>query len=116
MRLVPFALAACVLGACTPMQWVRDGQVPAPEALQQDTVSCRQQAFRESQSHWWGYRPYSAIGRDPFGRPFGAWPHGYGYPYMYPYGDPVFEEARLAEFCMRAKGYELVPVETGKAR
>jgi hypothetical protein len=92
MRLVPFALAACVLGACTPMQWVRDGQVPAPEALQQDTVSCRQQAFRESQSHWWGY------------------------PYMYPYGDPVFEEARLAEFCMRAKGYELVPVETGKAR
>ena len=113
MRLLSLTLAACALSACTPMQWLHEGEVPAPEALEKDTVSCRQQAFRESQSRWWGYRPYSVMARDPLGRPFGALPYG---GYMYPYGDPVFEEARLAEFCMRAKGYELVPVEADKAR
>ena len=47
--------------------------------------------------------------RDAFGRSFIAWPYT---PYPSPFhSDPFFEETRLADFCMRAKGYELVPVE-----
>jgi len=100
------------LAACTPMQWIRDGAVPPPEALEKDSASCREQAWREAQYRAWAYRPYGGppfMRRDAFGRTYTAWPYG---PSPYPfYADPAFEEARLADFCMRAKGYELVPVE-----
>lgn len=101
------ALAAFSLSACTPMQWVREGAVPAPEALEQDSTACRQQAWREAQYRAWAYRPMMPIvTRNAFGRSYAVWPYG-----PYPFGDPFFEEGRLADFCMRAKGYELVPVE-----
>jgi hypothetical protein len=45
--------------------------------------------------------------RDPLGRRYVGWPYA---PYAYPFGDALFDEMRLADFCMRAKGYELVPV------
>jgi hypothetical protein len=103
------AAAAVALCACTPMQWVRDGAVPAPDALEQDSSICRQQAWQEAQSRAFYYRPYGPFaGRGGFSRPFLGWPYG---PYSYPFGDPLLEETRLADFCMRAKGYELVPVE-----
>ena len=109
MRLLLVALVA--LAGCTPMQWVRDGAVPPVEALEEDSASCRQQAWREAQYRAWAYRPYwgpAFMRRDPFGRSFTAWPYGPS-PYSF-YADPAFEETRLADFCMRAKGYELVPV------
>jgi hypothetical protein len=90
------------------MQWVKDGAVPATEALEQDASTCRQHAWREAQYNAWAYRPY---GWAPYagGRPFiGGWPYG---AWGYPFSDPFFEEARLTDFCMRAKGYELVPIE-----
>ena len=31
-------------------------------------------------------------------------------PFGDPFSDQLMEEARLANFCMRSKGYELVPV------
>jgi hypothetical protein len=106
MRLLPFALLA--LAGCTPMQWMREGALPAAEVLEKDSASCRQEAFREAQFRAWAYRPLAPIARrDAFGRSFVAWPYG---PYPSPFGDPFFEETRLADFCMRAKGYELVPV------
>ena len=116
-RLLPFPLLSLLLLAgCTPMRWVREGAVPAAEVLEKDSASCRQQAWREAQYRNWAYRPITPyVTRDAFGRRFVAWPYG---PFAYaPYGDPFFEEARLADFCMRAKGYELVPVEkpAGKA-
>ena len=103
-------LCLLFLAGCTPMQWTRDGAVPPTEALEQDSASCRQQAWREAQFRYWAYQPLTPyVTRDAFGRRFVAWPYG---PFAYaPFGDPFFEETRLADFCMRAKGYELVPVE-----
>jgi len=107
-------LCLLFLAGCTPMQWTRDGAVPPTEALEQDSASCRQQAWREAQYRAWAYQPYwwgpPLARRGPFGRSFAAWPYPYG-PYPYAWGDPAFEETRLADFCMRAKGYELVPVQ-----
>lgn len=105
-------LPLLLLAGCTPMQWVRDGATPAAEVLEKDSSSCRQQAWREAQYRAWAYRPYWGPGfvrRDPFGRSFIPWPYT-SYPSPF-YGDPAFEETRLADFCMRAKGYQLVPVE-----
>ena len=115
MRPVLFIFAALALAGCTPMQWVRDGAVPAPEVLEQDASTCRREAWHEAQYRSWAYnRPFApTIRRDSFGRSFVAWPNS---AYPYPFGDPFFEEVRLADFCMRAKGYELVPVEASKAR
>jgi hypothetical protein len=88
------------------MQWIRDGAVAETEALESDAAACRQQAWREAQFRAWAYRPIGPITlRDAGGRGFIGWPS------PYPFGDPLFEEARLTDFCMRAKGYELVPVE-----
>lgn len=113
MRPVRLAAAAVALSACTPMQWVRDGAVPAPEALEKDAAACRQQAWREAQYRAFAYRPFGPFAmRGGSGRGFYGWPYG---AYAYPFGDPFFEEGRLADFCMRAKGYELVPVEAPKA-
>jgi hypothetical protein len=115
-RLLPFALLTLLfLAGCTPMQWVREGAVPATEVLETDSASCRQQAWREAQFRSWAYRPITPyVARDSFGRRSVAWPYG---PFYSPYGDPFFEESRLADFCMRAKGYDLVPVDkpAGKA-
>jgi hypothetical protein len=112
MRPVLFALAALALGGCTPLQWVRDGAVPATEVVEKDSADCRQAAWREAQYRYWGYGPsFGPIyGRDPFGRRLVTSPYGWGYPFF----DPFFEESRLADFCMRSKGYQLVPVEAPK--
>lgn len=101
------ALVVASLSACTPMQWMREGVAPDPSVLEKDAVTCRQDAWREAQFRSWAYRSSSPmVLRDGGVRRFVVWPYGYG-----PYADPFFEEARLTEFCMRAKGYELVPVE-----
>ena len=34
-----------------------------------------------------------------------------GAPYYDPFYDPFLEEARLTQFCMRNKGYQLKPLE-----
>jgi len=91
------------------MQWMREGEAPAPDALEKDSSECRLQAWREAQYRSWAYAPVGPIAmRDPFGRRFIGWPYR---PYAYPFGDPFFEEARMMDFCMRAKGYELVPAQ-----
>lgn len=107
MRSILFALL--LLAGCTPMQWLRDGAVPEPADLERDAIACRQQAWREAQFRAWAYRPIApVVARDRFGRStFVGWPYA---PFTAPFGDPFFDEARLADFCMRVKGYELVPV------
>jgi hypothetical protein len=114
MRPFLFALAALTLGGCTPLQWVRDGAVPPTEVVEKDSADCRQEAWRESQYRYWGYSgPFIPVfRRDPFNRGFVGYPY-YG-PWSYPFYDPLFEESRLADFCMRSKGYQLVPVEAPK--
>lgn len=101
-RLVPLLLLAAA--ACTPMAWVKS-DVTA-EQSEADWQACRELAWRESawpSLHYWaGYPPYASF--DPF---FGR---TYAWPLYSPFGDRFAEEARLADVCMRAKGYELGPV------
>jgi hypothetical protein len=107
-----FVVAALCAAGCTPMQWVKPDATA--EQLQEDSTRCHQDAWREAQLNSWYYRPFSPFAmRDPFGRPFVAWPYR---PYADPFGNAYLEEARLAQFCMRNKGYELEPVEKPKGQ
>ncbi|HEY2337560.1 MAG TPA: hypothetical protein VGI18_09380 [Burkholderiales bacterium] len=104
-------ILACSLGvaACTPMQWLREGAAPDAAALEKDSIECRQQAWQEAQYRAFAYPAFGPVlSRDVSGRRFAGWPYR---PYAYPFGDPFLEESRLTQFCMRNKGYELVPVE-----
>jgi hypothetical protein len=91
------------------MQWVRPETSAAQ--LDQDAVQCQQDAWREAQWRAFMYRPFGpTLLSDGRGRRF-FWPHS---PLGDPFGDQFMEESRLAHFCMRAKGYELVPAEPKK--
>jgi hypothetical protein len=104
-RLIALLAPLLVVG-CTPMAWTRTGATP--DDLRQDVAFCRQEAWREAQWRSFLYRPFGGTtvvdsrGRHIFVpyTPFGD-----------PFGDRFFEESRLAHFCMRAKGYELVPID-----
>jgi len=108
MRAIVVILAAA-LTACTQMVWVKDDA--APEQMSQDLERCQQDAWREARFYSWYYRPFGPfIGSDALGRP-----HNFpASPYYDPFGDPQMEEARLTQFCMRNKGYELKPVDKNK--
>jgi hypothetical protein len=104
---IPALLAASLLAACTPMQWVR--QDTGPEQLDQDMTQCRQEAWREARWHAWSYHPFGPSWvQDARGRRFLVWPDTV---FGDPFGDRFMEESRLEDFCMRNKGYQLVPVE-----
>lgn len=89
------------------MQWVKPGATP--EQVNRDAAECQQEAWREARWRSFLYRPLGpTLLHDRFGRPFAGWPYS---PFADPFGDVFMEESRLANFCMRAKGYELQPVE-----
>ena len=46
--------------------------------------------------------------QDALGRRYVSWP---GSPFADPFGSQFLEESRLTNFCMRAKGWELEPLE-----
>ena len=102
------ALAVLLLAACAPMQWVKPDA--SAEQLEQDLKMCQDEAWREAT--WRSAHYVNAIGpmvyQDSVGRRFLVWPYG---PFADPWGDRFMEESRLANFCMRAKGYELAPVK-----
>jgi hypothetical protein len=100
---------AFLAAGCTPLQWVR--QDATPEQLNHDMAHCQQEAWREAQWRAFMYRPFGpTLLTDGRGRRF-FWPNS---PLGDPFGDQFMEESRLAHFCMRAKGYELEPVEAKK--
>jgi hypothetical protein len=106
--LTPFLVLAAA--GCAPMQWVKADA--GPQQLQADSVECQQEAWREARFRNWYYSPVGPfIGRDPFGRATVIWPSGR---YGMGFSDQFLEEGRLAQFCMRAKGWQLVPVPEGK--
>jgi hypothetical protein len=104
-RLLAPALLLLATG-CAPMQWVREGA--GPEQVRQDDALCQREAWREASWRAWFYRPAMTTILDREGRPFFIWPYS---PFGDPFGDRLMEEARLASFCMRAKGYGLAPLK-----
>ncbi len=92
------------------MQWVKPDATP--EQLSEDAAQCQQDAWREARLRTWLYRPIGpTMLQDAQGRRVFVWPSS---PFGDPFSDQLMEEARLASFCMRSKGYELVPVELKK--
>ena len=106
-RLV-LALIPAALGACTPMQWVKPDA--GLEQVARDTDECRTSALHEAarQSWMWSAPRAPIVVRDAQGRRFTVWPA------PDPFQDRFVEEARLANFCMRSKGYELRAVESAR--
>ena len=90
------------------MQWVKPDATP--QQLSQDAAQCQQEAWREARLRAWLYRPIGpTIVQDAQGRRIFVGPAS---PFGDPFSDQLMEEARLESFCMRSKGYELVPAET----
>lgn len=105
LRFLPLVLL--LAAGCAPLQWVKQDADPAQ--LEEDLAQCQQQAWREASWRAWLYRPLGPVViQDLQGRRFLVWPHS---AFGDPFGDRFFEESRLAHFCMRAKGYELVPAD-----
>ena len=105
MRPSWIAAAALLVAGCAQMDWVRPDATP--EQVAADTQQCEQDAWREANYYSLGYRPFGPwLYRDALGQPFF---HPVG-PFYDPFYDNTMEEQRLANFCMRAKGYELTPV------
>jgi hypothetical protein len=104
---LPALVLAAGLAACAPMQWVkRDAAAGELETALQE---CQREAWREAQWRAWAYQPmFPFVHQDALGRRYVAWP---GSPFADPFGSQFFEESRLMHFCMRAKGWELEPVE-----
>lgn len=106
LRYSALALAAA-LAACAPMQWVK--QDAAAGELETALAECQREAWREAQWRAWAYQPmFPFVYQDALGRRYVAWP---GSPFADPFGSQFLEESRLTNFCMRAKGWELEPLE-----
>jgi hypothetical protein len=93
---------AALLGACSEPRWVR--QDVSAEQADRDDIDCQREAAREASLRAGGfygpayYGPY----RWPYGRSAASRPDtGFD-----PYGYRTLDEARLTDFCMRAKGYQ----------
>lgn len=89
--------SAALLSGCSPMQWVKQNM--SAEQFRADQQDCQQKAWREAQNRIWMYRMEPVAGPG-----FVVWPSG---AFADPYGHQFFEESRLAQFCMEAKGYKL---------
>lgn len=93
---------ACALGACTPMQWEHPEY--GTSRLPADLAACDHAAFEESWRMAWT-EPTFAVPH------FELLPNGqrvYEPAPMFPYA-PYADTGELRNFCMRAKGYRLVP-------
>jgi hypothetical protein len=86
-------VAIFLTGACTPVQWVRSDA--SEEQSGHDARFCEQEASREAAFHVPQPPPTGAMGT--YG-PSADGLRGYG-----------IETSRLTGFCMRSKGYALVP-------
>ena len=74
-----------------------------------ESSDAQEEAWREAQWRAWAYQPmFPFVYQDALGRRYVSWP---GSPFADPFGSQFLEESRLTNFCMRAKGWELEPVE-----
>ena len=74
-----------------------------------DLEECQRQAWSEAQREAFVFaRPFPYRARD------GHVYWRYYDPYRYGAGDRFFRETQLRDFCMRSKGYGLVPIEPAR--
>ena len=108
-RLMSLTLPALLaLASCTPVQWSR--QDTTPEQFGRDHALCREEAWREAQTRSLLFMNRGSGATtivDPQGRTVVV-PSS---PLGDPFGDAYIDESRLTAVCMRAKGYELVPLK-----
>lgn len=108
MRLLPsIALLALLAGCGPPLVWDRPQTSDA--IVHADVQDCRRMARQQAFAETWpgpSFRGFPARGyydRRP------------GYFYHDPFAKPFFErearESSLHDFCMRARGYRLAPLE-----
>lgn len=90
-------------GGCTQMHWVKEG---ADEGeVRKDVAECGREAWRRAYDRTVYYGAAAPVVlRDSQGRPAILNPYG-------PFPDPVLLQSQLANFCMRERGYSLVPVK-----
>jgi len=93
---IALCLLALALGACTTSEWVRTG-VTAEQA-ERDEIECQRWAWREASLRAEGF----------YGPPYGPFARRFGPPRTGP-GYRTVDEAFLADYCMRARGYQQEP-------
>jgi hypothetical protein len=101
-------LLGLVLGlcACTQMHWEHP-QLDAAQT-QADLAECGQSARQEA----WRYGTADPFG---YGPRFGRGPDGRVFTDPAPrFPDPAVQEGQLRDYCMRSRGYNLVPVPDEK--
>jgi hypothetical protein len=86
--------------ACTPVQWQHATLGVAPSDAEKG--ECNQSAYYEAQRQAFYYGDFAWPHRF-YGRPYRPWP------YHYSTSDRFFLEQDLFNYCMRSKGYRLVP-------
>jgi hypothetical protein len=106
-RVLPLATMLALAACATPSRWEKPGVDQA--AARQDFDDCRSAAQREA-LRYYSFPPF------PYWGPYWGFGRRRGYFYYQPTWDSerFFAENRLAAFCMRSRGYELVKVEEQK--
>lgn len=102
--LVISALGATGLGACAPVEWQHPDY--GTTHLEADLADCDHIAMQEQGRYSWNQPPF-------------AIPHIYSLPSgvrvmdpnPYYSASPYSNTSELRSFCMRSKGYELMPVQ-----
>lgn len=97
-------LAAASLAACTPMRW--DHPNFGAEQTQADLGECGRSAYYEAQRQAFFYSGF-------YGPYYPRYYRGRAYydPFWFNrQNDYYFRETQLRDYCMRNKGYSLVPV------
>jgi len=101
MRVLVACCLAAAVGACTPVQWQHP--LYGTSHTEADLAACDHLAIQESNRYVWS-------------QPTIAFPHVYTLPNgqrvvdQAPQFAPYSNVSELRSFCMRSKGYELVPV------
>lgn len=90
------------------MRWEKAGF--QAEVVNEDLVECRREAFLAAPRETWLFDPFprTFIARDRFGRPIFVHRYWRG-------SDRLLREQSLVDWCMRLKGYRLVPVPPERA-
>lgn len=105
MKPLPLLLILLALAACTPLRWDKPGVTM--DMKNQDLMDCDRLAARQAMADSWDYAwPWMGPRYDRFGRPVDPF-WGRHYTMM----DRMDRERSLRDFCMRSKGYDLVPAE-----